>query len=209
MSASSELRDSRTGGLYFEPGGLVKYGLITIAFQLDGESACYSALTQFSERDICMFFPLPGSRRPRIFGAFVFLVMVLVSSTSKAADAQNQDQRLAEEGANQFWFSYDRGDLSTLYKSLSKAFRDQITEAQFVQQVGLMRIQAGGTALTRTLVGSQLLNSPPGFPDGDYFYVRYKSQYPNSPVFQDTMLMRSDATWRIYSFNVLGAPPDQ
>lgn len=153
--------------------------------------------------------PLRSRQRPTIYRLFVLLVLVLIFSAGKSAYAQDEDQRLAEESANQFWYGYDRGDLSTLYKSLSKAFRDQITETQFVQQVGLSRIQGGGAAFTRTLVGSQSMNSLPGYPEGNYFYVRYKARYPNGDVFQDTMVTKEAASWRLYSFNVLAAPPAQ
>jgi Protein of unknown function (DUF4019) len=150
-----------------------------------------------------MYSLLRGRQRPTIFA---LLVLALIFTAGNPAYAQNQDQSLAEESASQFWYSYDRGDLSTLYKSLSKAFRDQITETQFVQQVGMARIQAGGAAFTRTLVGAQSVNSPPGFPGGDYFYVRYRARYPNGDVFQDTMFTKETATWHLYSFNVLAAP---
>jgi hypothetical protein len=69
-----------------------------------------------------------------------------------------------------------------------------------------MRIQAGGPALTRTLVGSQSINSPPEYPDGNYFYFRSKAHYPNGDVFQDVMITKEAATWRLYSFNIVAAP---
>lgn len=150
------------------------------------------------------------NQRRRRWGLLAFFVVSMVAFAGGSQSyAQNPDQGFVEEAANQFWYGFDRGDLSSLYKSLSTAFRVQIAEAQFVQTVGYMRIQAGGVALTRALSGSQLMNSPPGFPDGDYFYVRYRARYSNGDVFQDAFFVKDGTAWRVYSFNVLAAPPAQ
>jgi hypothetical protein len=124
------------------------------------------------------------------------------------SNAQGIDKAAAEQTAGVFWVGFDRDDLSGLYRSLSPNFRSTTTEQQFVQLVGMMRIQAGGPAQSRSIVGSQLMTDMPGAPKGDYFYVRYKSKYPNGFVFQDAYLEKADSLWRVLSYNVLAAPSD-
>ena len=72
----------------------------------------------------------------------------------------------------------------------------------------MMRIQGGGPAQIRALVGSQSITDVPDFP-GQYFYVRFRAKYANGPVYQDAYVKKSDSQWQVWNFSVLAAPPDQ
>jgi hypothetical protein len=139
---------------------------------------------------------------------FVFVLALSVWAvliTITVSQAQDAEQGAAEQSATQFWFGFDRGDLAQLYQSLAPEFRNTTSQQQFVQQSGMMRIQSGGPAETRALVGSQALNDMPDF-KGQFFYVRFKAKYPNGFVYQDAYLKKSDNSWRVWSFNVVVAP---
>jgi hypothetical protein len=146
-------------------------------------------------------------RRNNLVLILVLAVWATIQATT-LANAEDVDKVAAEQSAAQFWFGFDRGDLGQLYQSLSSGFRTVTPQQQFVQQTGMMRIQGGGPAQTRALVGSQDFTDLPGAPKGDYFYVRFKAKYSNGSVFQDAYLQKSDKAWRIWSFNVLAAPAD-
>ncbi len=125
---------------------------------------------------------------PRSF-LYVTGLALMVASVGPAV-AQSGDKSQAEETASQFLRAADGSDLATVYKDLlGPSFHAQISESLFEQNEGVWRIQQGGAAKSRTLIGSQPLTFMPATgQQGTFYYVRYKTAYPNATVFQDVYL---------------------
>jgi Protein of unknown function (DUF4019) len=134
--------------------------------------------------------------------------LALLFACIQIAAGQGSDKDGAERAASLFLSEFDSTDLGSLYSRMGPTFRQIYTQEQFVQQAGMMRLQLGGTAAGRLLVGSQAMNQMPNGIRGDFFYVRYKARYPNGFVFQDTMLEKAGDEWRVGGFNFLPAPPN-
>lgn len=134
-------------------------------------------------------------------------LLALLFACVQFATAQGSDKDTAERAASSFLSEFDNTDLSSIYARMGPTFRQVFSQEQFVQQAGMMRIQLGGTASGRLLVGSQVMNQMPNGMRGDFFYVRHKAKYPNGFVFQDTILEREGGTWRVGGFTFLPAPP--
>lgn len=118
------------------------------------------------------------------------------------------DGTAAESAAAGFLQKVDSSDLPTLYRStFSSRFKDTNSETTFVQNVGMLRIQTGGPAATRRLVGSQALNQIPGVPgQGDFYYVRHYAKFPVGPAFQDVYLEKVAGSWKVVGFWNSSAP---
>jgi hypothetical protein len=138
----------------------------------------------------------------------VFCTALFFFGFSLLAPAQPAEKDAAERVTSRFFGAFDSSELSAVYAGMGPTFRQTYTEQQFTQQVGMMRLQLGGSASGRVLVGSQPLSQMPNGTRGDFFYVRYKARYANGFVFQDAMLEKSGTEWRIGGFNLLPAPPD-
>jgi hypothetical protein len=134
-------------------------------------------------------------------------IMIAVVSAPHVADGQSSEKTAAENAASGFLGRFDNGDLASIYTSrMSQSFRAINPQQQFIQQGGIMRIQAGGPAEARVLIGSQGLNQMPNGAQGSFFYVRYKVKYPNGFVFQDVTLEKVEGQWLVGYFTWSPAP---
>jgi hypothetical protein len=127
---------------------------------------------------------------------------------SSAAFAQS-DQKSAESTAANFLKRLDKGDLSYTYKSdLSPRFKSTFNESAFLQNAGVIRIQAGGAASTRKHVGGQALDHIPRVSGtGSFYYVRHYAAFPSATVFQDVYLEKVSGAWKVVGFTNVPAPP--
>lgn len=125
-----------------------------------------------------------------------------------AALAQS-DQSAAELAAQSFLRRLDNGDLTSLYRDeMAPRAKSLSPESQFLQGVGMARIQTGGPALIRKLVGSQSLDQIQGIPEkGTFYYIRHHTRYPTGPAFQDIYLEKVGGSWKVIGFWNFPAPP--
>src|SRR2546421_531386 len=90
--------------------------------------------------------------RLRSIGALLVSFALLIACHQIAA-AQSSDHEGAERAASRFLSEFDSTDLGSIYGRMGPTFRQVYTQEQFVQQAGMMRLQLGGTAGGRLLVG--------------------------------------------------------
>ena len=98
------------------------------------------------------------------------LVVAFFLATSLPVAFAQSDRSAAEAVASNFLQRLDSGDLPSLYRTVvSPRFKTITSETAFAQNVGMIRIQLGGPAATRRLVGAQALDQIPGIPDKGAF----------------------------------------
>lgn len=99
------------------------------------------------------------------------------------------------------------GDLGGVYdKDLSDTFRALVGRDLFIQQMGMVRMQGGGRAKSRELVGSQAFTQTPTGKTGVFRYIRFRTLHPNGLVFQDIYLERVGTAWKLMGYYLLPAP---
>jgi len=132
------------------------------------------------------------------------LTLVTIIPTAFA----QSDRSAAEAAANGFLQRLDSGDPSSLYQTeVSPRFKANISESAFIQNIGMIRIQLGGPAATRKLIGSQALDQIPGSNEkGSFYYIRYHAKFPIGSAFQDTYLEKVSGTWKMVGFWNAPAP---
>lgn len=143
-------------------------------------------------------------RRGRLRIAVVIVIGLLTGSTT----AQTSDKSSVEELAKQFLRAADETDIPGIYRDIMGAsFRGQYPESLFEQNIGMSRIQQGGAAQSRELVGSQPMSFiPTNGQQGTFYYVRFRTRYPNGVVFQDVYLDKENNDWKIFGWQTLPAP---
>jgi hypothetical protein len=115
-----------------------------------------------------------------------------------AADSAADAKEAAEKAALVFVSRVEDGDLGDVYdEELSPTFKALTSRAIFIQQSGFLRVQSGGRAAARELVGSQPFTTTPTGQTGTYYYVRFRTRFPNALVFQDIYLELIDGVWKI------------
>lgn len=117
--------------------------------------------------------------------------------------ASATDQQDAEKAAFDFLHAVDSPIAAeTIYDSrMSTAFKTVMPRINFGQNIGVLRLQLGGPATSRQLMGSQLMNQIPGVPrPGTYYYVRHVSMYSAARVAQDVTVEKENGGWKIIGF---------
>lgn len=137
------------------------------------------------------------------------LVVAFFLATSLPVAFAQSDRSAAEAVASNFLQRLDSGDLPSLYRTVvSPRFKTITSETAFAQNVGMIRIQLGGPAATRRLIGAQALDQIPGIPDkGSFYYVRHHARFPVGGAFQDVYLEKVSESWEVVGFWNFPAPP--
>lgn len=119
-------------------------------------------------------------------------------------DAKGQ---AAVSEAQAFMASFEEGELGNVYdQEMGPTFKSMTPRDLFLQNGGTIRIQTGGKALARELVGAQAFSQDPKGNKGDFEYVRFRARLPNGLVFQDVYLEYVAGAWKVAGFFYLPAP---
>ena len=146
---------------------------------------------------------------PRLVG-FVLIVLSLVvcPMAGRSAAQQTTEYTTAEAEAVSFLRGLDQGDLADVYKlHAGPTLIAGLTQERFVQQIGISRIQSGGPAKSRVLVGGQQFSQTPTGQQGVFYYFRYRTNFPSgTSIFQDVYLEKVAAEWKISGIWIVPAP---
>ncbi len=106
----------------------------------------------------------------------LFALFLLAVATSTSALTQPNEKTAAESTAATFLRGLDNGDLGSLYQNMvASRSKTQVPSDLFGQTIGYWRIQKGGAASSRTLVGSEALTFLPAMNlQGNFYYVRFE-----------------------------------
>lgn len=136
---------------------------------------------------------------------FIHLAFLVTASLPMCqALAQQAD---AENAAKTFVTHVDTIDPGRIYDTeLGPTFTQAVKKDGFVSNIGIIKIQTGGPALARQLVGGQSFTQTPIGQTGTFYYVRFKTKYPSGFVFQDVYLELVEKKWKISGFWMSPAP---
>jgi uncharacterized protein DUF4019 len=120
------------------------------------------------------------------------LALCAISGAMASADDQ------AKASAVDFLKAVDFGDLKQVYAGTSPLMKTNIAESAFVNNMSMFRIQTGGPASSRSIVGEQPFDQLPTGVKGEFYFIRYRSVYPNGPIFQDVYLEKlAGGAWKV------------
>jgi len=143
--------------------------------------------------------------RSQILGVVVAAGCCLAATLSAA---QSGDQAGATLAATAFVDQLDTADLGQVYdQDLSDTFHVLMARKTFIDQISIARIQAGGAHTAREMVGSSSFDHLPTGQTGDFYFVRFKTRFPNAVVFQDIYLQKVGVGWKVAGSLALPAPP--
>ena len=110
--------------------------------------------------------------------------------------------------AKLFWTEFDSETPAKIYvERMSPAFKSINAEGAFVQQVLLLRLQAGGPGVGRTFLSVQPVPELSYGVRRDLVLVRLKTRFPNGYVFQDLYVHPNGADWVVDYLTLNPAPP--
>jgi hypothetical protein len=133
-------------------------------------------------------------------------LIFLIAASALVSQALAQ-QTTAESAAKTFVAHLDTINPADIYDSeLGPTFKQAIKKDYFVSNTGVIKIQTGGPALARQMVGGQALTQTPNGQSGTFYYVRFKTKFPSGFVFQDVYLEMVDNKWKISGYWIAPAP---
>lgn len=113
----------------------------------------------------------------------------------------------AETAARAFVTHLESVSPAEIYEEeLGPTFKDAVKKPAFVSNMGILKIQAGGTSLARQTVGGQAFSQTPAGQTGEFYYVRFKTRFPSGMVFQDVYLEKVASSWKVSGYWMLPAP---
>lgn len=122
------------------------------------------------------------------------ILVSILSFGAVAAHAQAGEQASAEQAAASYVDQMETADLGQVYdQDLSDSFHVLMPRRTFIDQISIAKIQAGGGHQSRDVVGANGFDHTPTGQSGDFYYVRFKTRFPNAVVFQDVYLQKVGA----------------
>jgi hypothetical protein len=139
-------------------------------------------------------FTLP---RPRWVAVALCLVL-LVGGAARAQDPRT----IAVQAAAREWLAFvDGGDAQASWGAAGKKFQGAIAVALWTN--ALKKEQARlGRASRRTVGPTRFQNALPGYPDGEYAQVLFKTVFANKADGRETMTLEreEDGKWRVVGY---------
>jgi Protein of unknown function (DUF4019) len=116
------------------------------------------------------------------------------------------DQAAVEQGtkAADAWLKLvDAGDYAASYKETSSLFKDQVSEAKWVQKGGAAR-QPLGPLVSRRMKTAQFSTTLPGAPDGQYVVILYDTSFANKKAAIETVvtMLDKDGKWHVAGYYI-------
>jgi len=141
----------------------------------------------------------------RIVGVVLAAASCLIAT---ASTGQGADQAAATRAAAAYVDQLDTADLGQVYdQDMADIFHALMPRKSFIDLIAMARIQAGGPHTAREFVGASAFDHLPTGQTGEFYFVRFKTRFPNAVVFQDVYLQKVGAGWKVAGSLSGPAPP--
>jgi hypothetical protein len=142
------------------------------------------------------------------FASIILLAMLSLEMTGGAriCAAAPYNQPLIDQAtiAAESWLKLvDSGNYQVSYDQASSLFKNAVTEAQWAEQVGVVRRPLGPLE-SRKVRHAQYATTLPGAPDGQYVVIQYRSSFRNKQLAIETVtpMLDKDGQWRVSGYYI-------
>jgi hypothetical protein len=129
---------------------------------------------------------------------FAALLAMSVAGTALAQDPRT----IAVQSAARSWLAFiDRGDARGAWNAAGKKFRSALTAELWATELGKQQGQ-DGRPVERTIGPTRFQNEIPGFPNGEYAQILFRTRFANKPdgTEQLTLEREADGQWRVIGY---------
>lgn len=97
----------------------------------------------------------------------------------------------------------DAGNYAASYQQASTLFKDHVSAAAWVRQVGAAR-KPLGAVVSRQVTAAHYATTLPGAPDGQYVVIQYRTSFTHkkSAVETVTPMLDQDGQWRVSGYYI-------
>jgi hypothetical protein len=136
-----------------------------------------------------------GALRAAAAAALGLLAPPLVAQDVRATEAQ--------AAARQWLAVTDRGDAAASWEAADAKFKSAMAVDRWTAALQQVRTPLGAIE-QRTVVSTRFAKSLPGFPEGDYAIVVFRSAFAKRTTAQETVTLDRDSggTWRVAGYSI-------
>lgn len=123
-------------------------------------------------------------------------------ATATPAPTGQNPQQTAAIGAAQQWIALvDQGQYAESWAATGRLFQSSMQQPQWVQTLTGARTPLG-TVVSREVAGSEIRESLPGAPAGQYALVSFATNFQNKPDIIETVTMiNEDGQWKVVGYS--------
>lgn len=125
---------------------------------------------------------------------------LIVTAPLRASDSPDEGVAAGQAAIAEWVSLVDAGNYGMSWRATGSLFRNQVTEAQWVAQLGAAR-SPFGEMVSRSKKSSSHHEQLPGAPDGDYVVVQYDTAFATEKAAVETItVMLEDGEWRVVGY---------
>ncbi|MBZ0114355.1 MAG: DUF4019 domain-containing protein [Thermoanaerobaculia bacterium] len=129
-------------------------------------------------------------------------VSLITTAPLRASDSPDATIAAGQAAISEWVALVDAGDYGKSWRATGSLFRNQVTEAQWVAQLGAAR-SPFGEMVSRSEKSSSHHQQLPGAPDGDYVVVQFDTSFAAKKSAVETITaMLEDGEWRVVGYFV-------
>ena len=142
-----------------------------------------------------------GSAPHRLFLAAPLLVLALLLTVPAVQAAQNSQAQAAQKSALAWLALVDQGDYEASWKESGAYFQGAMAAKEWSRLISGVRGPLG-KVLSRKLASSEVRQTMPGAPDGQYYVLVFKSSFENKKTAQEsvTLILEPKRGWRVVGY---------
>lgn len=144
----------------------------------------------------------------------VFLFLLTIAMGLGVTTVQADDAKIAEgKKAIDAWIAIvDAGEYAKSYDEVAQAFKNVVTQDQWVAALTQSRGQLGAVQ-TRNLTGERYTTQLPNAPAGEYVVTQHETVFANAPgqimLELTSVMLEDDGVWRVAGYFVQPKPAAQ
>ena len=137
----------------------------------------------------------------RLLLAAPLLVLALLLTVPPVQAAQNGQAEAAQKSALAWLALLDRGDYEASWKESGAYFQGALAAKEWSKLISGVRGPLG-KVLSRKLATSEVRQTMPGAPDGQYYVLMFKSSFKNKKSAEErvTLILEPKRGWRVVGY---------
>lgn len=137
----------------------------------------------------------------RLLLAAPLLVLALLLTVPAVQAAQNGQAQAAQKSALAWLALVDQGDYEASWKESGAYFQGAMAAKEWSRLISGVRGPLG-KVLSRKLASSEVRQTMPGAPDGQYYVLVFKSSFENKKTAEEsvTLILEPKRGWRVVGY---------
>ena len=134
---------------------------------------------------------------------YILLGILLFTIGGCAQESNSEAEKLAIASAQSWLDIVDTEKYAESWEEAAELFKSAISEIKWVETIQVVR-KPLGKVISRKLDSKKYMTSLPGAPDGEYFVIKFNTEFENKKVAVETItpMLDNDGKWRVSGYYI-------